>query len=626
MDLETVEKLFAQPRDSHEEVWPDLDMLRSFVQLSLEGCIPKHFALHWNASSSTDDADALRYFPFPSAPGMSYSAQMGGRVNEFCRLVWDNGHHLDACIHSNASAEKVTMKTRQPTVYDCHAGLTDIAVPVCAGDTYLGTIFTGQILREPPSKQKFSVILKKLRCLEYLDTDRLYDAYMQTPVVSGPALQKTVDTLALIGECIASMWRKTDRLLEQERRLERMRGYQRRELIEKLVMAQGLERSVLEEDMRDVGLEHLPTTAMVVRIDNLDTVAYGERQSRREILFERAVSELQDVIEKVPNTLGTALNLGEVVILTRPSPTRNRFHRKMVVSEFAKRVLDVLWRTSGLTGVVGIGTEYESMEELRRSYQEALEASLRWGRDDNCRVVHIEDLSRRSDRRGSSEAFWQFQESLCNCLKRLEPHEADRILREMIDCVRASGHTTSIEQQPFMVDTMESLVAVAIECGCDRTRLLTQKSQWLDDLLGVSSSDDLRDWMRGIEQHLFREVEGARPDRLSKLVAKAQSFIEHNSTRRLLLDEVAAHVGLSPSYFRHQFREIAGMSFRDFQVKMKIRQGCRLLLDPKPSVTDVALSLGYDSASKFAKMFRKYVGVSPREYRDDPQRYRETLP
>jgi len=623
VDLGTIEQLFAESRDFEEEVWPDLDLLRSFVQLSSEGCIPRHFALHWHAASSADESDAVRYFPFPAKPGISYSAQIRGKVNEFCRLVWDDGRHLDPCILSNASAEEVVMKTRQPSVYDCHAGLTDIAVPVCSGETYLGTIFTGQVLRKPPSKQKFNLIRKKLRDLDYLDMEQLYRAYMQTPVVSEKDLRRTVETLVTVGEYVVHTWRKTDRLLEQERRLERMRGYQRKELVERLVSGQEQQQSALEEEMQDVGLEQLPTTVTVVRIDNLDTVAYGERQSRREILFERAVSKLQDVIEKVPNTVGAARSLGEIVILTRPSPTRNRFHRKLVVSEFGERVLDVLAQTSGLTGVAGVGSESNSLEGLRRSYREALEASLRKGADDNRRVVHIEDLSQQMRRGQSNGVFWQLQESLCGCLKRSEPREAAGVLREMTDWLRASGYATSAEQQPFMIDTMENVVATGVECGCDRTRLLTRKSQWLDELLGVSSPGELQDWMRRIIEHLFREVEVVRPDRMSKLVAKAQAFIERNSSRRLSLSEVADHVGLSPSYFRHRFREIAGVSFTEFQRKTKVRQACELLLDPEPTVTEVAVSLGYDSPSKFAKLFRQHVGVSPREYRSDPQKWRD---
>ena len=626
MDLATIENLFTQSRDADKEVWPDLDLLRTFVQLSSEGCVPKHFALRWHVEPPSGGSQSIRYFPFPAAPGVSYSAQMEGRVNEFCRLVWDNGRHLDACISSNASAEKGTMQTRQPVVYDCHAGLTDIAVPVCCDETYLGTIFTGQILRSPPSKRKFDVISKNLQKLEYLDMDRLYRAYMNTPVVPEPELHRTVDTLLLIGECVAGIWQKTDRLLQQERRLERMRGYQRKDLIERLVSGQRLEpTTVLDEELRDLGFEGFPTTVMVVRIMNLDTVAYGERQSRREIIFERAVSKLQDVIERVPNTVGTALNPGEIVILTRPSPSRNRFHKKLVTAEFGERLLDALWQASGLTGVVGIGREYDLINDLHKSYHEGLEACLRRDDDEARRVTNIDDMSRVRRRSRSNEVFWQLQQSLCICLRRSESREADKILQQMIDRLRVSGYITSAAQQPFMIDIMESLAATAIECGCDQRPMLAHKSQWLDDLLNVSSADELRQWICQIKEHLFREINAARLDRMSKLMEKAKAFIEHNHSRRHSLSEVAAHVGLSPSYFRHRFREITGMSFTEFQVKTRVRRACELLLDPEPTVTDIALRLGYESASKFARTFRKLVGASPRQYRSDPQRYRNAL-
>jgi len=619
MDIAATEKLFTELSDDEREVWPDFRLLSSLVLLSSEGCVPGHFAIHWRGTHDDHIEQFLDYFPFAIGPGCSCTSQSQTRVNGFCRLIWDSAAGLKACLGCKLRAEETTLKTRLPFVYECHGGLTDIAVPVCSAGTYLGTLFTGQMLRRAPSTRKFSTICRKLSHLKHLDMDKLSRAYMKTPVISEPDLRRTVNTLVVIADHIGRLWTKTERLLEQERRYERVREYERKELVERIVFGRNGTEPVTVRELRDFNFSEVPTVVLVVRVDNLDTITYGERQSRREIVFGRAVSHLQNAVEKLPNTLAATLSLGEVVVLTRPLATRNPHLKKLVLSELGQRILEVFRRTSGLTGVVGIGKERGSISELHESYHEALNVALRWDGDERHRVMQYDDVSLK--RAQPNELLGQLQESLCDCLRRSDGREADHILTRMSDWVRAGGHMTTAAQQPFMVSTMERLAATAVDCGCDGRQMIEQKSRWLDELLVVSSPDELHEWMEKVNVYLFDQVEKTRLDRISKLVAKARGYIEQNRTRRVSLEEAAEHVGLSPSYFRHKFKEITGIGFMRFQMKARMREASRLLLDPNLSVTNLALMLGYDSVSQFARSFRKYVGVSPNQYRANPQKY-----
>ena len=46
----------------------------------------------------------------------------------------------------------------------------------------------------------------------------------------------------------------------------------------------------------------------------------------------------------------------------------------------------------------------------------------------------------------------------------------------------------------------------------------------------------------------------------------------------------------------------------------RIHQAAALLIDPRRSVTDVALAVGYPNLSHFATAFHAHIGVSPRDY------------
>lgn len=624
MEVDDIRRLFDDVERGYVDTWPDLRLLSKLVLLSSGGCLSGHLAIRWHDLDKEDHA-SCRLFPGPRIPGFPCAGHGQGKTNPFCFLMWDEGWDASACGFDKLRAEQTTMKTRQPHVYECHAGLTDIAVPVCAGDTYVGTIVTGQVHRTPPTKRKFEAIRRRLQSLTYLDMDRLYEAYMATPVISEEKLQSTVNMLMIIADHVARLWIKTERLLEQERRFERIRTYERRELVEELVSGRSLDLTKTAERLQQFGLDRFPTTTLVIRITNLETMTSGEPQSRREILFDRAVNKLQDVIERIPGTLGAAQALGEITILAAPPKKAAGEAAKLMLREIGERALDMLQKNAGLTAVVGIGRVYDSPAALHQSYQEALEAALRNGDGDSQphRVVHIDDLAPKNRR--PDGVFWRLQENFCAAFKKGDSATTLDTLGEMFSWLRANGHTTVEQQRPFLVSLVERLMGEAIEAGYDRSRILERKSQWFEHLLLANSTDELRRWFDTIIEELLGEIRTIHMDRMSKLVAVATACMEDNRTNRLSLEEVAKRVGLSPWYFRRKFREIQGVGFKHYQMQVRMREASRLLLDPGLSITEVAMALGYNGASQFARVFRKYIGISPREYRANPRMENESL-
>jgi AraC-like DNA-binding protein len=93
----------------------------------------------------------------------------------------------------------------------------------------------------------------------------------------------------------------------------------------------------------------------------------------------------------------------------------------------------------------------------------------------------------------------------------------------------------------------------------------------------------------------------------------ALTLIERSYHRRLLVTEVAEICGMAAFRFGREFKEQFGMDFREYLLRYRIREACRLLRNPKASVTEVGYSVGFSEPSYFAKMFKKHVGQRPSE-------------
>lgn len=100
------------------------------------------------------------------------------------------------------------------------------------------------------------------------------------------------------------------------------------------------------------------------------------------------------------------------------------------------------------------------------------------------------------------------------------------------------------------------------------------------------------------------------------VIALAQQFVRENyHVPGLSLTDVAQHVSMSPSYFSSLFRQETGQTLIEFITFTRIEQAKRLLGDPARRTTEISFDVGFTDPNYFSKLFRKVVGVSPREFR-----------
>lgn len=93
-------------------------------------------------------------------------------------------------------------------------------------------------------------------------------------------------------------------------------------------------------------------------------------------------------------------------------------------------------------------------------------------------------------------------------------------------------------------------------------------------------------------------------------------FIQEHYTEKLTLDEIAACAGLSKSECCRFFRSRMNQSLFDYLLEYRIEQSLPLLLDENMNITETALSCGFSTPSYYTKIFRKYMGCTPRSYRE----------
>lgn len=95
----------------------------------------------------------------------------------------------------------------------------------------------------------------------------------------------------------------------------------------------------------------------------------------------------------------------------------------------------------------------------------------------------------------------------------------------------------------------------------------------------------------------------------------ACSYITEHCSKNLTLDDVSSYVGFSPCHFSRHFKKVTTHSFVEYLTLQRINKFQIYLADNSLSITDAAYLAGFKSISSLNRVFSKYCGCSPREFR-----------
>ena len=105
----------------------------------------------------------------------------------------------------------------------------------------------------------------------------------------------------------------------------------------------------------------------------------------------------------------------------------------------------------------------------------------------------------------------------------------------------------------------------------------------------------------------------------SHLVIEVNNYVRRHLSEYITVEDIAKFLCRGRSRLSTDFKKETGENLSEFILKQKIEEGKKLLrYTDKPSV-EIALYLGFSSQSHFSRTFKKYVEITPNEYRHTKQ-------
>ena len=92
-------------------------------------------------------------------------------------------------------------------------------------------------------------------------------------------------------------------------------------------------------------------------------------------------------------------------------------------------------------------------------------------------------------------------------------------------------------------------------------------------------------------------------------------FMEERLNEELSLETIASFASLSKFHFSKRYKALTGYSPVQHFIHMKMEKACYLLDITDDQITNISYQLGYEDTQYFSRVFKRVVGLSPRDYR-----------
>ncbi|WP_372662442.1 response regulator [Cohnella sp.] len=162
-----------------------------------------------------------------------------------------------------------------------------------------------------------------------------------------------------------------------------------------------------------------------------------------------------------------------------------------------------------------------------------------------------------------------------------------------------------------MLDLIEQDYGIKVESVIgDRTRLLDGMLEAPD---WPSLQKQCQDLAKGVQFYL----NVTKTTLKEKVVQEIKAYLESHYHENIQLDQLAERFDLSPSYISHLYSKSTGQTILEYVTLLRIQKAKQLLRESSFKISKISDNVGYDNQRYFCSVFKKHVGISPGQYREE---------
>ncbi|QWB96258.1 AraC family transcriptional regulator [Mycoplasmatota bacterium] len=138
----------------------------------------------------------------------------------------------------------------------------------------------------------------------------------------------------------------------------------------------------------------------------------------------------------------------------------------------------------------------------------------------------------------------------------------------------------------------------------------------IEEMLKLSDANELQTYIYDAIFKMRHKNVKSQVDKTEKIVEEVYTYIESNYTDSTIsLETITSYLNISVSYLSMLLKKRKGVTFNKELVKYRMEKAKELLRFSNEKIVNIAKMVGYNEVYYFSHSFKKYEGVSPKEFR-----------
>lgn len=204
------------------------------------------------------------------------------------------------------------------------------------------------------------------------------------------------------------------------------------------------------------------------------------------------------------------------------------------------------------------------------------------------------------------------EQSLISCIKGGNNVQTTELIEKIFGDFTEKTSPSIRSAQCLSFDIVATLIKILKEAGTQNIDI--SESDLTNDILSQKSITGIKRAVISVAGVLCDFYAKADNETLEQRVA---GYLEANYTRSdLSVNLIAEDFRMHHTYLSNLFKSQAGIGLLEYINRFRIKKSLQMLTETDKNIEEVAVAMGYSGAKTYSRVFKQYMGVTPRQYRD----------
>ncbi|MCR5214401.1 MAG: response regulator [Eubacterium sp.] len=208
------------------------------------------------------------------------------------------------------------------------------------------------------------------------------------------------------------------------------------------------------------------------------------------------------------------------------------------------------------------------------------------------------------------------QKTILHFLRNGTLSEVNDLVGEYFNSIGEDALESVMFRQYILMESLLSGMTFLDSMGLSREKASDILGDLRDPIKHVATVAASRDYICLLLNRLIDYRNQVSDKKYTEIIEKAKRFIQENfQNEDMSLQQVASYVNVSSNHFSAVFRKETGETFIDYLTRVRMDNAKELLTCTSMKTSEIGFEVGYKDPHYFSYIFKKEIGMSPKEYR-----------